>query len=825
MSKKIAISAICCIAAVTLCAAGGIKWSTAKHAKQNSVWSNQYFRFINTAGKNHLMGLWDSRDNKPLMIRSWLWYAGKSRKPGEKYASYSEEGASSMPYIGCNAKLEKNADGSDKLVVDTTYQTPDFDILRKVTLFDNKPYFLLSYTLTAREDDNAPGSFSSPLLLFDKNWDTVIYNTSDGFSEPKAYKKGFVNSGNASSNTYILINKKLNRSLVLMANLNSGLECGFQGAPRVKLSSTWAQNVGLGHGYVKPNSLKKGDKVKGEWAIAVVDSVTLDDKVKGIINEMMVRFNWQPRLSELRPQALEDEQKKPSVFARQLPAQGNVSLWSESAGKKVYPITAIPQEKADGVVIKAAKREGESFQIVLAPKSEIELTGIAISPAKNSAGAEIATVEARFNEYQQVAKSLALSGLSDKVADKMLTPAMALPRKLAAGENQPLMFTVDVPAGIAAGDYKGVVTITWRENGAEKSANIPYTVKVWNFELPKHLSYRAFGVNWSACGMPAAKLLARYHYNIGTPNLTASGVEMRRPSQGFHDNFTKMNLPNFFDAARELTNEYNCNVVTIPFTFCGNCMWTTKSNMYGYNLKYDDPEYARQLHFVVKSVADQLRADGLLDKAILYNWDEVGPAHVAGMKKTMEIIRKAAPDAKILNVGPVSKELIDLSDIIVGCDYYNWWSKETEKLIWESKAKGKEFWIYLNGTAFVTGNSAAITRLVPWQGWPRGISGYLQWATLANAESTFASHGHVWLVYPYDYTKGEEPVPAARMVYFRDGIEDYEYFEMARKLPNFKEIEAKILKIVPKNSGMVNDLETMLNIRDEIGEALSAAGK
>jgi hypothetical protein len=162
----------------------------------------------------------------------------------------------------------------------------------------------------------------------------------------------------------------------------------------------------------------------------------------------------------------------------------------------------------------------------------------------------------------------------------MLTPAMALPRKLAAGENQPLMFTVDVPAGIAAGDYKGVVTITWRENGAEKSANIPYTVKVWNFELPKHLSYRAFGVNWSACGMPAAKLLARYHYNIGTPNLTANGVEMRRPSQGFRDNFTKMNLPNFFDAARELTNEYNCNVVTIPFTFCGNCMWTTGGVFY-----------------------------------------------------------------------------------------------------------------------------------------------------------------------------------------------------------------------------------------------------
>ena len=63
------------------------------------------------------------------------------------------------------------------------------------------------------------------------------------------------------------------------------------------------------------------------------------------------------------------------------------------------------------------------------------------------------------------------------------------------------------------------------------------------------------------------------------------------------------------------------------------------------------------------------------------------------------------------------------------------------------------------------------------------------------------------------------------MVYFRDGIEDYEYFEMARKLPNFKEFEAKILKIVPKNGAMVNDLETMLMIRDEIGEALSAAGK
>ena len=792
---------------------------------RTASWGNRYFSLLNLQDKNYLMTVRDPVDNQTLLLRSWLWYEGRSPDGKDLRHAYSEE--KNIPLISCSERRE-----DDKQIVETRYQTNDFDLVRETTLYADRAYLRLRYLLTARHDET-PTDVRLPLLLFPKSFGEVIYNTPGGFSEPKPFGQ-LTAAELMGAHLFFLINRELNRTLVLGVNLNAPLDLGFPTGSTVSTSTqNWANFLRVQHPYLSGDTrLKNGQTMAADVHMTVYRGVEFDQGMRAAAQELENMFDLQPRFGKFDFEALEKEQTRPSGRAVRLAAPTGMEMWHETALKKVYPNTIPPERGGQGIVLQAARNEGESGQIALRPAADATLESFTISPLRTEDGAELPPAKPYFLEYQDiVTMASARGGLSGKMPDKLLPAAAFLPRTIPAGESQPLWFTVNIPADASADDYTGRVELAWRtRDGARHEAAIPLTVRVWNFALPARQPYRAFGVAWSANSVAVAERLGEYHFNNSLPVFNDQGRAI--PPNG--DNIKRffdwdegawLRMDDFFQLARKAVDEWRYNALYVPFAYLDNVRWQPgQKTMFG--LPVEDPEFEGKYKAYVRLAADGLRAAGLIDRAFIFQWDEVQPQHYGAMARTAAMAREAAPDLKVLIVGVPNPEVVETADIVVPGDIYTWWNADAARMIADARVRGKEFWYYENGRTFNQHAAAHVPRLVPWQSWPRGITGYLQWAMGAHWDKTFAARGQTWLIYPMQ-RPDEAPIASVRLEIFRDGIEDFAYFELMRSLPD-EQREAftrEILEIAPLVGEPVPDITKMADLRDRIGAALSAAAR
>ena len=147
---------------------------------------------------------------------------------------------------------------------------------------------------------------------------------------------------------------------------------------------------------------------------------------------------------------------------------------------------------ADHASIKAAKNEVESFQVVVAAiQKNVRVTGAEISDLKGESGIiGKENVSLYREEYARVRRSSPRAQLPPGLYPDPLVPFInpqtgkpiepfneyrrkwgepfiksgfemyAVPFDVWKGQNQPIWVDVSVPAGTAAGEYKGVFTVT-----------------------------------------------------------------------------------------------------------------------------------------------------------------------------------------------------------------------------------------------------------------------------------------------------------------------------------------------------------------------------
>ena len=143
----------------------------------------------------------------------------------------------------------------------------------------------------------------------------------------------------------------------------------------------------------------------------------------------------------------------------------------------------------------AAANEYESVELVLFPHENIQGLKIKTGDLVSGSGEIIpaAKITVRKVEYVHVIRPTDDYGKPGWYPDQL--PRLEDPVNLEKNMNHPFYITIKVPAGTGAGNYTGSVELL----SGEWNKKIPFSLQVWDFEIPERPSIRsAFGINTNA---------------------------------------------------------------------------------------------------------------------------------------------------------------------------------------------------------------------------------------------------------------------------------------------------------------------------------------
>ena len=429
-------------------------------------------------------------------------------------------------------------------------------------------------------------------------------------------------------------------------------------------------------------------------------------------------------------------------------------------------------------------------------------------------------------------------GCADDWPDTLLPqdtpPAPFAPAGLNGGENVPYWIRVKVPKGTPPGVYKGSIRIECaKADGSTAACFVPLEVEVHGFELPDKMTMRtAFGLYTSN--------IDRYHrlktpeekrrvYAMYLESLSKHHVSPYDPTCGVKWKVKWENGEPVFDwtdwdaAMEDARGRYGFTDFRLPGPLGlggGNEAECFPGVVPGLGIKSDNPDYERYEAKYLKAVEVHLKEKGWLKDAYVYCYDEPPRSADKYVKTGLSLVAKYAPGLDRLLTAPVRDTLVGGPNIWcpIARDLHQPGSAER-------RAAGDRFWWYVcmfpkppYPSLFID-HPGVDLRVWLWQSWRENIEGILIWNTTwwtsklaypdprhpqnpyldATAWSprypgVGASNGDGRFFYPpvracaaFDDGKDigpvlERPVETIRLEYIRDGIEDFEYFAMLKRL-------------------------------------------
>ena len=264
---------------------------------------------------------------------------------------------------------------------------------------------------------------------------------------------------------------------------------------------------------------------------------------------------------------------------------------------------------------------------------------------------------------------------------------------------------------------------------------------------------------------------------------------------------------------------YHFNSFSLPVQGLGGGTFHARHEPSFLGFPGDSPEYASLHPRYLKRLQEHLDRQGLLDYAYVYWFDEPDPKDYAFVMDGFRKLRESAPRIRRMLTEQVEPDLIGGPNL---------WCPVSSALdpatVPTRKAAGDDFWWYVctgpktpYATLFID-HPGTEMRVWLWQTWQYGVSGILVWATnywtsscaYPDAPQNPYADPMSW-VSGYSFPKGakspwgngdgrfiypplaaadaapgqpnlDPPVDSLRWEMLRDGIEDYEYFVILKRL-------------------------------------------
>ena len=260
-------------------------------------------------------------------------------------------------------------------------------------------------------------------------------------------------------------------------------------------------------------------------------------------------------------------------------------------------------------------------------------------------------------------------------------------------------------------------------------------------------------------------------------------------------------------------NKYHATTLRIPMEGLGGGNFSSRRAPALFGFQEGTPEYDRLLPLYFGEVEKHLREKGWLDKSYVYWFDEPDPKDYEFVMNGFRKLKKYAPNIRRLLTEQVEPELVGGPNL--WCPHKN---RTSRQAVAERQADGDTYWWYISTackapyTGLFIDHPGTDMRVWLWQTWDYNVQGVLIWASnywtspavypnsLQNPYlDTMAwiptdhrpfGNGDGRFIYPpeaaADGTQkdfvADDPVSCIRLEMFRDGMEDYEYFVILKKL-------------------------------------------
>ena len=546
-----------------------------------------------------------------------------------------------------------------------------------------------------------------------------------------------------------------------------------------------------------------------------------------------------------------------------------LSLWQESSGTKVSQLRKPPVATCAALEVKTAAHEAEAVQLVLSAQEDLADVSVSlVGELQSAAGVTLPTscVDVLRVGYQNIA--LASSPLNARGCFPDPLPPQTAHLAVRAAVNQPFWVRVKPPRTAKAGLYSGALAVTGTRRGGEAfRCEVPFRVEVFGFSFPDGVTCKtAFGLyphfisQYHRLKTPQdrarvyplyLKAMADYHLSPYSPALTTSWrVRWEGLAEAKAGDLSKLNP--VFDFAKwdeEMSHAfatYHFNSFRVGGGLGlggGDSNNRHEPDIAGF--KEGTPAYDLMLEKLLKGFEAHLREKGWLDKAIVYCFDEPPVNDNSFVMNGFAKLKRHAPALRRFLTSPVRADLVGGPQI---------WCPIAPDLHAECadarRAAGDEFWWYVcTGPkppypGLFTDNPGVDLRVWLWQGWDEDIKGVLVWTTnLWNSKSKYSDPEHPQNPYedpmgwdprgrpwgngdgrffypPLASVQGDgkgpifdAPVGSIRGEMLRDGIEDYEYFVMLKRL-----LAEKGSRLAAEER---NELAALLKVPQEVSRSLT----
>ena len=524
----------------------------------------------------------------------------------------------------------------------------------------------------------------------------------------------------------------------------------------------------------------------------------------------------------------------------------DVPLWWASSGWKVSRTRPVPRRKGKTVLIRAARNETEAAQLVVRPERVLTGFIATPGALTGPEGAILPADRIDILRVRYVNVERPTDGLGAVAAWPDPLPPFQGPIDLAAGQNQPLWLRVHVPRDARPGRYEGHIRLTANGFNADvplrvevHNFNLPDDMTctatfgfnpstVWQYQkiadpaqqravLDKYWgSFRdhhidpfgpapldPFKVEWvtlteeEAERFPAEERLARQTYPLTARfDWMAWDAEQERVFDAFGFRSFRLGVPGLGGG-----------------TFNGH----GKAHLQGFEAA--TPEYDIAFNSYCGQLEAHLREKGWLEYGYTYWFDEPFPRDYPHVMAGMQRLAKAAPGIRRMLTEQVEPGLEGGPNL--WCPLIHYFRPERAE---KRRALGEHFWWYVCTVpknpycGLFTDHPATDLRVWLWQAWGNGIEGILVWHSNLWTTSTaypnepqnpyddpmswMSGYGtksgrkRPWgngdgrLMYPPEAAATAQqsetildgPVDSIRWEMLRDGIEDYEYFAILRRL-------------------------------------------
>ena len=529
-------------------------------------------------------------------------------------------------------------------------------------------------------------------------------------------------------------------------------------------------------------------------------------------------------------------------YGAQVPGSDDmIGLWTASSGWKINRTRNMPAGMAEGVVIRTAANESEAVQLVVRPTVPLEDVHVSCDGlACGNRSLPPPAIDILRVGYVDIKRPTDYAGCCALWPDPLPEQDGTLPVK--AGENQPFWIRVKPPRGTARGVYRGELRVRCDVAGGEaRNISVPISVEVFGFDMPDKMTCEtAFGVE-----MSMVKRYHRVHdaaqrqkvFDLYLDALASHHISPYNPTpyakwsvrwNGLGDSPLSA-IPVFDWTAwdKEMSrvmSEYGFNTYELKLEGLGGGDYESVSGQQYCGFRSGTPEYEALMSKYLEGVESHLREKGWLRQAYVYSFDEPRPSQFPIVTNGLSILKRLAPGIRRMVTAKPSIPLQGLPNI--WCPPSQLVERHANSVAMRNaKAAGDTFWWYVCAgphapyAGLLIDHPGTDLRVWLWQAWKHGVSGVLIWTTtwwtspnayrdrLQNPyEDAMSWLGsilrakneawHPWangdgrLLYPplsavsenADGPIFDPPVPSIRLEMLRDGIEDYEYLSILKRL-------------------------------------------